>query len=284
MWEDRRRGRHHQGVTLFYNEGGVAIFHGDCRDILPRLRAEGLPLVDMVLADPPYGDTEFDWDVRDSAWLDLVAPLMRSTASLWCFGSLRAFMTQAEQIQRSWKIAQEVVWEKHNGSGFSVDRFRRVHEIVLQLYPKRARWDGVYKEPQVQYDAKAIRVQTRRKRRPSTHFGRIISEPYVSHDGGPRQMRSVLSVPSCHGTAVHPTQKPEGILAPLIAYSCSKLGVVLDPMMGAGSTLVTAVALGRRAIGIEISREDCEKAVARLRGADFSAVKRNLDPRQTTLF
>ena len=34
----------------YYNENGITIYHGDCRDILPLL-----PKVDLVLTDPPYG-------------------------------------------------------------------------------------------------------------------------------------------------------------------------------------------------------------------------------------
>jgi site-specific DNA-methyltransferase (adenine-specific) len=34
----------------YYEEDGIVIYHGDCRDILPHL-----PKVDLVLTDPPYG-------------------------------------------------------------------------------------------------------------------------------------------------------------------------------------------------------------------------------------
>ncbi len=34
----------------YYDEDGITIYHGDCRDILPHL-----PKVDLVLTDPPYG-------------------------------------------------------------------------------------------------------------------------------------------------------------------------------------------------------------------------------------
>lgn len=34
----------------YYDEDGITIYHGDCREILPHL-----PKVDLVLTDPPYG-------------------------------------------------------------------------------------------------------------------------------------------------------------------------------------------------------------------------------------
>jgi site-specific DNA-methyltransferase (adenine-specific) len=34
----------------YYDQDGIVIYHGDCRDILPTL-----PPVDLVLTDPPYG-------------------------------------------------------------------------------------------------------------------------------------------------------------------------------------------------------------------------------------
>jgi site-specific DNA-methyltransferase (adenine-specific) len=34
----------------YYEENGITIYHGDCREVLP-----SLPIVDLVLTDPPYG-------------------------------------------------------------------------------------------------------------------------------------------------------------------------------------------------------------------------------------
>ena len=38
----------------YYEENGITIYHGDCREILPNL-----PKVDLVLTDPPYGVGNF---------------------------------------------------------------------------------------------------------------------------------------------------------------------------------------------------------------------------------
>lgn len=37
-------------IRPYYQESGITIYHGDCREILPTL-----PKVDLVLTDPPYG-------------------------------------------------------------------------------------------------------------------------------------------------------------------------------------------------------------------------------------
>ncbi len=95
-------------------------------------------------------------------------------------------------------------------------------------------------------------------------MGEIGGHSYASEDGGPRLVRSVLAVRSCHGYAKHPTQKPVNILRPLIEYSCPPGGLVLDPFMGVGSTLVAAKGLRRRAVGIEVNEQYCEEAVLRL--------------------
>ena len=42
-------------------------------------------------------------------------------------------------------------------------------------------------------------------------------------------MRSVIYSPNEHGRAVHPTQKPEAVVEPLLLYSVPRGGLVLDP-------------------------------------------------------
>jgi site-specific DNA-methyltransferase (adenine-specific) len=240
----------------YYQDQYITIYQGDCLEILPRL----LTAVDVVIADPPYGATALAWDVPVRRWLEATAAVLKPSGSVWCFGSLRAFLSQATEFA-AWRLAQDLGWEKHNGSSFHADRFRRVHEHILHFYPATARWTAIYKQPVTTNDAR--RRTVRRKRRPP-HLGRIEGACYVSLDGGPRLMRSVLHARSCHGYAVHPTQKPVEIIAPLIEYSCPPAGVVLDPFMGSGSTLVAARSLGRQAIGIELEEKYCELAARRL--------------------
>jgi site-specific DNA-methyltransferase (adenine-specific) len=227
----------------------LTIYCGDALEILPTLEP-----VHAVVVDPPYGQTSLSWDRWISGWMSRLP-----TNNVWCFGSFKSFLTHAEEFA-GWKFAQDLVWRKHNGSSFANDRFRRVHESVVQFY--RGPWSTLYKAPIKTLDAKR-KVVVRRKRRPA-QWGKVENLPFVSVDGGPRLQRSVIEVRSEHGRALHPTQKPLGILLPLIEYSVPPDGFVLDPFMGVGSTLLAAQHLGRGAIGVEIDEANCEKAVRRL--------------------
>ncbi len=242
-------------MSPYYAGAGVALYLGDCREVLPLLDLDD---VDAVVADPPYGETALSWDRWPEGWVEAVAAAVPARASLWCFGSTRMFLDRRDDFA-AWTFAQDVVWEKHNGSSSAADRFRRVHENVLHWY--RGPWSEVYKRPVTTPDATARRLH--RKERPA-QWGDIGAAKYMTEEGGPRLARSVLYVRSCHGYAVHPTQKPLGILHPLLSYSVRPGGLVLDPMAGSGSTLRAAMDAGQRAVGIEVDEEACEAAATRL--------------------
>jgi site-specific DNA-methyltransferase (adenine-specific) len=92
-------------------------------------------------------------------------------------------------------------------------------------------------------------------------MGDIERGAYASVDGGPLLMRSVIGARSMHGRAIHPTEKPVGILAPLIEYACPPGGLVLDPFAGSCSTGIAARLTGRHAVLIEADEAMCKRAV-----------------------
>jgi site-specific DNA-methyltransferase (adenine-specific) len=126
------------------------------------------------------------------------------------------------------------------------------------------KWSDVHKNPLYTNDAVARAV--RRKKRPP-QWRQIGEAAYKSVDGGPRLMRSVMFARSCHGHALHPTQKPVEVVAPLVEYSCPKDGTVLDPFMGSGSTGIAALQKGRKFIGIEIRQKYFDIARRRIEQA-----------------
>ena len=242
----------------YWTDGRCSLYLGDCREILPALDVTA----DCVLADPPYGETSLPWDRWPEGWLEVAAGITRS---LWCFGSLRMYLKHHPEFAAAgWKLSQDLIWEKHNGSGSAADRFKRVHEQPTHWY--RGSWSGIYHEVPTTADATARTV--RRKERPP-HWGDIGQGHYASEDGGPRLMRSVIRVRSMHGRAIHKTQKPGGLLEPMIGYACPPGGLVVDPFAGSGSALVIARQTDRRSIGIELREPQAEEAARWLDQADL---------------
>lgn len=242
-------------MRAYYDHGGIALYHGDCREILPALGNVG---ADCVIADPPYGDTALDWDRWPAGWVDAVGAAAKPNAGLWCFGSMRMFLSFGAEFN-AWNLSQDIIWEKNNGSGFDADRFRRIHEHALLWY--RGAWRDVFHAPVMVPYAKSKKVAMSV---PPAHRGASVPTTWERAPGDPVMMTSVIRVASAHGYATNETQKPEGLVRPLVQYACPPGGLVLSPFAGSGTDLVVARERGLRAIGIEAREEQCEDIVRRL--------------------
>lgn len=239
-------------VTPYYADEYVTLYHGDFREVLPAIDV----VADCVVTDPPYGETSLDWDVWPAGWPSIAAQYARS---MWCFGSMRMFLDQRHEFA-DWKLSQDIVWEKHNGSGLHADRFKRVHEFATHWY--RGDWASIHHVTPTTADATAHAM--RRKAKPVHHQGARGPSYFVSEDGGPRLMRSVIYARSMHGRAINETEKPAPVLEPLIEYACPPGGLVLDIFGGSASTGLAARNIGRRSIVIEKREAQCEAAADRL--------------------
>jgi site-specific DNA-methyltransferase (adenine-specific) len=243
-------------VSPYYADDLVTLYLGDCREVTAWLDA------DVLVTDPPYGETSLKWDRWPDGWLDVAATTARS---MWCFGSMRMFLEHGGEFRDSgWKFSHDIIWEKNTGTGFAADRFRRVHEHALHWY--RGRWSDVHKEvPSVAAtpEQMARNGSAARRSASAVHLGeRKRIDGWT--DNGARLMRSVIKAANLRGLAIHPTEKPVDVLDPLIAYACPLGGTVADPFAGSGSTLVAARNLGRRAIGVEVDERYAEMAARRL--------------------
>jgi site-specific DNA-methyltransferase (adenine-specific) len=227
---------------------------GDCRSIAP-----SLGLFDLIVADPPYCATPLRWDRQVDGWVEAVAAVLKPTGSIWVFGSISCVPRLFAAFGK-WKLAQDLVWEKHNGSGpVSARKLNRVHEHVLQWY--RGRWSDVWAE-QPRTHGHVRKVVSRGEA--GEHRGRY--GEMSTYDSSSRVARSVQKIRSCHHGAHHPTEKPLELLRFLIRYSCSPGGRVLDPFAGSGSTVRAAQLEGRSAVGIEVDARYCDVARGLLRG------------------
>lgn len=105
-------------MTPYFEQDGVTLYHGDCREILPQLGQQ----FQTVLTDPPYGKVRGDFDqawtnrramLADvTQWRDAIVDRMTANATLWWFAwpSL-AGMIEAHIAERLNPLAH-VVWKK----------------------------------------------------------------------------------------------------------------------------------------------------------------------------
>jgi site-specific DNA-methyltransferase (adenine-specific) len=245
----------------YFTDGTVTLYHGDCREILPALELQA----DLIVTDPPYGETSLKWDRWVDGWPTLAATASRS---MWCFGSMRMFGEHWDEFTGAgWRLSHDVVWHKNVGTGIFTDRFRRVHENALHWYHGKP-WSEVHHQaqriptPHTWSGRGALNGETVRSRSARPHLGD--NGPSTYQDDGTRMATTVLRAKNLRGIALHPTEKPVDLLRPLIEYACPPSGLVLDLFAGSGAVLDAARQTGRRAVGIEADERYIERAAKRL--------------------
>jgi modification methylase len=250
-----RRGASNRAPRAVYESvDSDRILVGDCVAAMSKLAAES---VDLVFADPPYnlqlrGDlkrpddsrvdaVDDDWDKFSSfaayddftrAWLLACRRVMKPAATLWVIGSYHNIFRVGAILQDiGFWILNDVIWRKSNPMpNFRGRRFTNAHETMI--------WAA--RGP----DAKSYTFN------------------YEALKAGNEdvQMRSDWTLPLCtgeerlknpDGKKLHPTQKPETLLARVILSSSRPDDLVLDPFCGTGTTGTVAKRLGRRFIGVE---------------------------------
>ncbi len=78
-----------------------------------------------------------------------------------------------------------------------------------------------------------------------------------------RKQTTVIDFDKPSRSAEHPTMKPVGLFSYQIANSTAPQGLVFDPFLGSGTTIVAAEQLGRAAYGCELSPQYCDVIIER---------------------
>jgi modification methylase len=247
------------------------ILIGDCVAEMAKMPAA---CADLVFADPPYnlqlqGDlkrpddsrvdaVDDDWDKFSSfaayddftrAWLTACRRVMKPHATLWVIGSYHNIFRVGALLQDlGFWILNDIVWRKSNPMpNFRGRRFTNAHETLIWAARDAARRDYTFN-----YEALK-----------------------AGNDG--IQMRSDWFIPLCtgeerlkggDGKKLHPTQKPEALLARVILAASRPDDVVLDPFCGTGTTGAVARRLRRNFLGIERQADYAAAAQARIGGVE----------------
>src|SRR6516164_669280 len=246
------------------NQHPHQILVGDCVAELGKLAPAS---VDLVFADPPYnlqlqGDlkrpddsrVDADWDKFSSyaayddftrAWLLACRRVMKPNATLWVIGSYHNIFRVGTVLQDlGFWILNDIVWRKSNPMpNFRGRRFTNAHETLI--------WAA----------------------RESTNRNYTFNYEALKAGNDDIQARSDWFIPLCtgderlkdrDGKKLHPTQKPEALLARVLLAASRPDDLVLDPFCGSGTTGAVARRLGRRFVGVERDRDYAQAARARI--------------------
>ena len=184
----------------YYEQSGVTIYHGDCREVLDDVVA------DVVITDPPYPEHEsYGWAVPDlSTWPETI--LRRRGFYFW-HGDVFPLPFTARHV-----------WAKANRN---IGRSGEQYEVFYEINGRST--------------------------------GLVMRHAVIDS-----AMNATLNGDEFWP---HPCQKPVRLMRRIIDLTS---GLVLDPFMGSGTTLVAAKRIGRKAIGIEREERYCEIAAKRL--------------------
>jgi modification methylase len=243
------------------------IITGDCIAELGKFPAAS---VDLVFADPPYNlqlqrdlkrpdnsrvdgvDDAWDkfasfaaYDEFTRAWLLACRRVMKPAATLWVIGSYHNIFRVGAILQDlGFWILNDVIWRKSNPMpNFRGRRFTNAHETLI--------WAA----------------------REAGGSGYTFNYEALKAGNEDVQMRSDWTFALCtgderlkqrNGKKLHPTQKPEALLARVILASSRPDDLVLDPFCGTGTTCAVAKQLGRHFLGIEREEEYATAARARV--------------------
>lgn len=231
------------------------IHTGDCLDLLPSL-PDGS--VDLILADLPYGTTRNRWDsVIDlpSLWAQYTRVIKPNGAIV--LTAAQPFTSVLTVSNLRW-FKYEWIWSKTIGSGQLNAKRQplRTHESVLVFYNKQPTYNAQMTEG----------APYRARRAGSSWAGRGYNDQrdHEVHNTGTRVPKSVLHVPNPRIRGGHPTQKPVPLFEYLIRTYTNPGEVVLDNVVGSGTTAVAALRTGRAFIGMELDPDYVTMARARV--------------------
>jgi DNA modification methylase len=230
----------------YFEKGGITIYHGDCRKILPLIQ------FDLLLSDPPYGVTQQEWDNVDSVFeMVMLAPLAVFTTGERLLATL--IHSMPNRYRHVW------VWDRVNRMTDFLNAGRRpmrAHELIA-VFSKEAQYTF---EP-IKRPGSYVTRRTQDCTGNGSYGHSKAGEYGKAVDG--LHPRSIIEFEACKtNSQLHPTEKPVPLYEYLLQTYPAELTV--DPWMGSGTTLVAARNCGRRCVGIEMEEKYCEIAAKRL--------------------
>lgn len=253
-------------MTPYYEQDGVTIYHGDCREVLPTLEP-----VDHVITDPPYARDVYvrlsqpNTKVGSGTPGRLKVPKGKSGINMnhlkdggsmmrLAAGDIGAIDPILADVTREiGRLAKR--WALVFSDVETCFRWKAELEAAGMRYVRTGAWVKPDAMPQMSGDRPAVGFE------PATITH---AQGPMRWNGGGRQAIWTHYIAKGNSRPDHPCPKPESLMLELVELFSDQDETILDPFMGSGTTLVAAKRLGRKAIGIEREEKYCEIAAKRL--------------------
>lgn len=232
--------------------------------------------IDLIIADPPYNLTrqfnsskfkessEAEYESWIDSWISLLPRLMKDNASIYFCCDWKSSNAIYNIAKKYFKVQNRITWEREKGRG-AKSNWKNCSEDIWFCTKSN------------KYIFNIDDVKMKRK----------VLAPYRDNDGEekdwfysdngkfrityPSNLWTDISIPfwSMPENTIHPTQKPEKLIAKLILASSKKSNLIFDPFLGSGTTSVAAKKLGRNFLGVELDKHFCCLAEKRLELAEI---------------
>lgn len=237
------------------DDGRITLIRGDCLEVMPKMKAG---IIDLILADLPYGTTRNRWDSiipLDKLW-EQYKRVRKSNAAIVL--TAQTPFDKVLGVSNLDELRYEWIWEKDAGTGHLNSRFSpmKSHENVLVFSSAAACY--------VKDSSKAMRYYPQMETgTPYRVTKGSLSDNYdtkwdmivTTDNSGERYPKTVIKI-NRDKHKLHPTQKPVALMEYLIKTYTNEGDLVLDNTMGSGTTAVACINTGRRFVGIEKDIDD----------------------------
>lgn len=200
------------------------IMQGDCLELMQHLPNNS---VNMILADLPYGIlSNEEWDVIlpfDQLWKEY-RRIIKNNGCIALFGQ-EPFSSKLRLSNLAW-YRYDWIWEKSQAGGVMQSHKRplRSYETISIFYKGEVNFHPPI-ESQDRFD---------------------FSQTYP---------RDIIYFSNRRKKSLHPTEKPIRLLEYLIQTYTNEQDLILDNVMGSGSTGVAALNTNRQFIGYELNNK-----------------------------
>ena len=248
--------------------------------------------IDMILADLPYGTTACKWDSiipLEPLWKQYKR-IIKDNGAIVLTAS-QPFTTKLISSNIEW-FRYEWIWEKAVGSNFANLDYQpmKEHESILIFSKDTTNYYPIKEKRKGSGIDRAKYKKIHYSHHTNESQGTKVKETYVKeYDTEQRNPSSIQyfnnRLPKDRG--LHPTQKPVALFEYLIKTYTNEGEVVLDNVIGSGTTAVACLKTERKFIGFELEEEYYNTALKRIGNFDkkyYEELPEEERPAQQQLF